>query len=625
MSENLLDLKYLNRDGDAMRGPLALVGSPSLDAHATDKRYVDTVLANLRVLALLRDGSQPMTGALSLAGPPVAGLDATSKNYVDALAAAAATIAYVDAQNLLDRAYTDAQDVLERAYVDAQILLQLPRDGSIAMTGLLTLSGAPINNLHAATKLYVDTAIPAATLDTYDAIVAAAGGDYTSIVTACATEAVGARIYIKPGTYAETANIALKDGQQLIGANPDTTIIDFGAANRKIVFNGATVNLLVQNLTIQNSIADRYIDLDGNYSKVDNCRLVGSANANVGAYFAGDYAMLTNTVFTGFTKAGTYCAHMADGYGIAIGNQFISSQRGLSMDSYCAAIGNTFRLLTNEQAIFQAYCVVTGNIFLGSQKVVISGASCMFSGNYFITGADGLEWDGTHDSVTISGNFFNTSEISCTDVNTSDCSIVGNTFTNGAGVYIAGDNFSVVGNTFKAAAFIELAATARACAITGNNLEGSTAADRLVDAGVGNTATHNSGLNHLYEKTFFRMKNTSGGDLLAGDVVVLKLVAAGDEFDTTVAAGDDHVWGMLAENINNNAYGFVQQEGKTTLLKVNGTAAIAVGDFLSCFNAAGITRQALANHTMFAIALEAYAVADSLGVIDALLVPRHHF
>ena len=120
---------------------------------------------------------------------------------------------------------------------------------------------------------------------------------------------------------------------------------------------------------------------------------------------------------------------------------------------------------------------------------------------------------------------------------------------------------------------------------------------------------------HIY------MKNTSGGSLAAGDVAILKSVAAGDEVTTTTTAGDDKVVGMAVEAILNNAYGRIQVLGKTTALKVNGTTDIAIGDFLSTFTTAKIARKASAGDTTFAIALEAYVADDSSGVIDALLIP----
>ena len=129
--------------------------------------------------------------------------------------------------------------------------------------------------------------------------------------------------------------------------------------------------------------------------------------------------------------------------------------------------------------------------------------------------------------------------------------------------------------------------------------------------------------NTLTERTSYYMKNTSGGSLTKGDVVILKAVAAGDEVTTTTSAGDDKVFGMAMETILNNAKGYIYVWGKTAALKVNGTTDIAVGDFLSTFTSAGIAAKVAAGDMAFAIALEAYTTNDSNGVIDALLIkPR---
>jgi len=119
------------------------------------------------------------------------------------------------------------------------------------------------------------------------------------------------------------------------------------------------------------------------------------------------------------------------------------------------------------------------------------------------------------------------------------------------------------------------------------------------------------------------VKNTSGGDLVAGNLVTLKAVAGGNEITTTTTQGDDLVLGMLAEDIANNGYGMVQTLGKTTLLKVDGTTDIAIGDFIGTFTTAGIGMKCSAGDMAIAIALEAYTTDDSAGVIDALLItPR---
>lgn len=120
-------------------------------------------------------------------------------------------------------------------------------------------------------------------------------------------------------------------------------------------------------------------------------------------------------------------------------------------------------------------------------------------------------------------------------------------------------------------------------------------------------------------KVYRNVKNTSGGPLAAGDVVILKGVAGDLEIDTTVVQGDDKVYGMVAEAIADAASGYVQVKGKTTALKVNGTIDIAIGDPLGTFTEVGIAMQAQAGDMAFAIALEGYTADDSLGVIDAYI------
>ena len=119
------------------------------------------------------------------------------------------------------------------------------------------------------------------------------------------------------------------------------------------------------------------------------------------------------------------------------------------------------------------------------------------------------------------------------------------------------------------------------------------------------------------------MKNTSGGSLAIGNVVVFKAAADGDEITTTTAQGDDLVFGMSLNASANNIYGGVLVEGFTNFLKVDGTDDIAIGDHLATFTSAGIAAKAGVGDMAFAIALEAYTANDSNGTIDALIIkPR---
>jgi hypothetical protein len=129
----------------------------------------------------------------------------------------------------------------------------------------------------------------------------------------------------------------------------------------------------------------------------------------------------------------------------------------------------------------------------------------------------------------------------------------------------------------------------------------------------------------LQSKQVEYWKNTSGGSLAAGDVVVIKTGTATNEMTTTTTAGDAHILGMVIDpdGIANNASGAVLLRGKTALLKVDGTTNIAAGDYLTTFTTEKIAAKAASGQCAFAIACEAYTTDDSAGVLDAILIsPR---
>ena len=122
----------LNLTGGAMTGALTLSGTPTLDAHAVTKNYVDVRTTDKLPLA-----GGTMTGALVLSGAPVANLEAATKQYVDSKVTSADTS------------------------LTTQINNRVAKAGD-TMTGFLTLHAAPTANMHAATKKSVDDAIAAA-------------------------------------------------------------------------------------------------------------------------------------------------------------------------------------------------------------------------------------------------------------------------------------------------------------------------------------------------------------------------------------------------------------------------------------------------------------------------------
>lgn len=109
-----------------------------------------------------------MTGVLTLSGAPTADLQAATKGYVDAgdtaslLAAAAAQSDADAASTAADTAQTAAnaaQSAADSAQTTADAAL--PKAGG-TLTGALILAAAPTADLGAATKSYVDAAIPSA-------------------------------------------------------------------------------------------------------------------------------------------------------------------------------------------------------------------------------------------------------------------------------------------------------------------------------------------------------------------------------------------------------------------------------------------------------------------------------
>ena len=429
----LQDGRYLRRDGEnGMIGPLILGnGDPQEENEAARKGYIDRLVAGTAsaadiaaaILILTQGGGTidariaaavaaylplaggTMTGNLTLAGAPVNALHA-------------ATMAYSD--------------------------LKLPLVGGV-MTGAITLPGAPTLALHAATKAYVD-ALPVAP-PTFDAIVAPAGGDYTSLVTACATEPAGARIFVESGTYNEGADVIVKDGQMLIGQNPDDTIVDFGGANFNITNDGGGTNRAVENLTVQGSIAAQTIDMAGTHTRVVNNRVTGTINSFLGIYVTGTNSFVSQNRVTGFTKAGAqYGIYLLGASCLCYFNVIDSCTRGIKMSTTSVAVGNQLTAITDVQILTNTNSIVVGNMFYGNADIEIGGHQNTISANQLY---GDMVWTSDHDQIAVTGNQFLAGGLVCTQVNTHSCSFTGNVFTNTPGIGFWGSNSLVSGNSFQ--------------------------------------------------------------------------------------------------------------------------------------------------------------------------------
>lgn len=435
--------------------------------------------------------------------------------------------------------------------------------------------------------------VASSSLDTsqilYDAVVDVNGnGDYTSVVTAAATEAEGATIFIKSGTYTEVADVILKNKQKLIGESKYDTIIDFNNQAYQVYANSLADGVHIRNLQVINSADTNgaiYVQTSP-FSVLDNLIVRAGTTITNGIQGTSDDSVLSNSYITGFTGSAHYSARFEGNRCRIYGNRFENGYRNLRTG------GND--------------TVVNGNIFTGSTEdaILVGSNGAVIVGNQItISSGDGVNCNGG--SVTIIGN-----EISGGNV----------------GVRIGGyDNNIVVGNRLIGNS-ISISNGADDNIILGNYLsEGKTVSSSILDSH-GTIIKNNRGSDNLKERDYKRMKNTSGDSLAAGDIVIFKAVAGSSavgEVTTTTTQGDDLVFGMAQESISNNNYGDIQTLGKTTKLKVNGTTDIAVGDFIGTYTEAGIGMKAAAGDMAIAIALEVYTTNDSSGVIDALIItPR---
>ena len=160
--------------------------------------------------------------------------------------------------------------------------------------------------------------------------------------------------------------------------------------------------------------------------------------------------------------------------------------------------------------------------------------------------------------------------------------------------------------------------------IIGNDLDDSGQTGNLNDAGtLSIIQSDNRGIAPFQIKQLVYAQNTSGGDLTTGNVVSYEAAASAIGFHSPTAIGDPQVWGMLAQNIANSAFGYIQILGGTVLLDATnaGGGNIAIGNLL-CTEVGSRARKAAAGHIAFAIAMEACAAADA--IINALIItPRY--
>lgn len=508
---------------------------------------------------------------------------------------------------------------------------------------------------------------------TYDYIVGPLE-TYTTLGAVLAVASNGNSIFIKSGTYSESAITTALTGLKIVGESVTETILNITSNN--LVFSGADVSIsdfaitsTTGNLTFSGA---RFKSERNKYSITSNAtdRLtVSGADAVIDKFWFADSSTGTTRKINFSSTRGVWKNSLMEIRVTVILNTTESTfqMSGINQQiinnkfiTNATSANNTTALsITNSRIKFSNnYCQINYTNS-GNFLYIINGSSSIIDNNTFDSSDSnqcGILFAGTSNSLIISNNTMTADQSGSAlpKINMSgitDSVITGNRITSNiitgaistqgasnnitiSGNSITGNSaraigfgqgsFTVTGNYLKASTNIFTFGNDTSLSVTGNIFEVPNNAIRYADSSVDIPLICKNNLgnyNELDIHDYKRMKNTSGGTLTEGQIVVLKNVAGLDEVTTTTTAGDNKVFGIVIKaSISNNAIGNIKTEGRTTKLKVDGTTDIAIGDYISAFTTAGIGQKASSGDTAIAIALEAYTTDDSNGVIDAKII-----
>jgi len=465
------DALKVSKAGDTMTGALVLHADPTAAFEAATKQYVDTKDGDQKTYIDNQDATKvnkagdTMTGFLTLSAAPTADLHASTKKYVDDKDATQKT--YIDEQDsaldgridtLESTVSTLNSDPVTKNYVDSLAATKLNIAGG-TMTGYITLHADPQQNMHPATKQYVD--------------------------------AVAQGLSTKPSVrFATTANISAVYNNGTSGVNATLT----GSANGALVVDGKTVmignRILVKDQTNKAENGDYTVQQVGDASTpfiLKRVSTIDESHEVPGSYFY---------VYDGDTLKGTgWVFTVANPVTFSIGtddinvNQFsgqgsLIAGAGLTMDGNTLNINsaNSGRIVVNADSIDLATTGVTPNSYT---KVTVDGYGRVTAGSNPNT----LAGFGITDGQQLNANLTSLSAVVSTGIvvrdNTNTMvtkavthSGVGITVTNGDGA--AAGNITIVSNATSAAT---------ADAIVSRDASGNFAANIITASLNGNAST----------------------------------------------------------------------------------------------------------------------------------------
>lgn len=605
---------------------------------------VDTVVAGTNIDVDATDPANPIVSVEALT-PADIGLAATvtELDYVDGVTSAIQT--QLDAKQASGATLTSLEGL---SLVAGDILYATGADTLARLPKGTASQELRINAGATAPEWFTPSAGGGQTLVTH--IVAASGGTHTSLTAALAAAANGDTIWVREGTYTEAGAITSSLTElTIIGEGKESSIVSMTTNN--ITLSGANVTLI--NIQV-NSTTGAQIYSGANFN-TENCTLKTTSTTASAIRFTGVNAQVQNNrIYLNNTSTGSALLKVSSTASV-VSNNYIyfnkasgSATIGVADFNSASGVvsGNQLQMKSTESATNP--CVSIGSAGIGTSFVgntlhntssfenaflYVTPQSCTITGNTAVNcRGKAIEVDGGFCNISDNNIKMNTDAsgdclLYCTGSapNIGGNYLIGAGTSNTVGIHIGSgiDDSCVTGNTIRnVLTGVNIAASSCDRTLVSNNAF-SAVTTPVTDLGTASTITCNTGVDANITKEVRKMKNTSGATINAGNVVILKAAANGDEITTTTSAGDSKVFGVATAAISDTAYGNVQVIGKTTILTVNGTTDIAIGDYLSCYTSAGIAQKASAGHMVFAMALEAYTADDSSGVIDALILnPR---
>jgi hypothetical protein len=321
----------------------------------------------------------------------------------------------------------------------------------------------------------------------YDNILATSGGDYSDFSTLIAALSDGESVFVRSGTYTETAavNTALND-ITFVGENRDESIIKMDSSDR---WTWSGSRIVFRNLTLEVSGTNDWRWSGGSDYVIDNCKILISGNGGYRSFWmqargqwtnnfiydtspagngGGKISLEASTVFTGntvisTTGTNTTAQGVVDatiGSAQLTGNYFYSAggTSGTPVVSGIAVSGNTVQ--GDNSTLMGVYgkssqASITGNNIFNVNKGVYSNRWSAVSGNKIkLSGTTPIGIDaGTSDCIT--GNmFYGSGSGTGISIRSSQTNTVmtGNSFYNlGTGVSIpsGASEHVVMGNAFN--------------------------------------------------------------------------------------------------------------------------------------------------------------------------------